>query len=211
MDRFLIRSTQQPASSADDQPPKEKKKKIINRQYHESYISYVYRCALRFWLGLWCALGKKSLKTTDLDTPTTKPLNGPRAPSHDVPSSLCLRWARGVLLAAEGVGGGDVRGVPAASLPAGPQHGLQQHPVLPEPPEPGLEGPIHQGLHLAGRPLGRGYQDPPGPGLRWESRRPRALSHALSLTCTGRLCVDHLRHSKVTYNKFIVTSTEQGR
>ena len=41
---------------------------MITRVIKAILHGYVYRCALRFWLGLWCALGKKSLKTTALES-----------------------------------------------------------------------------------------------------------------------------------------------
>lgn len=41
------------------------------------------------------------------------------------------------------------------------QHGQHVHPVLPQPPAAGLEGPLHQILHLPGGAVGGRGQDPP--------------------------------------------------
>ncbi|KAI4826090.1 hypothetical protein KUCAC02_021740 [Chaenocephalus aceratus] len=51
-------------------------------------------------------------------------------------------------------GGGDVRGVPEACVPAGTQHGLPLRPILPQPPASGLERQIHQGLHFPSSSMG---------------------------------------------------------
>ena len=41
--------------------------RVITRVIEVILHGYEYKCALRFWLALWCALGTKSLKKTALD------------------------------------------------------------------------------------------------------------------------------------------------
>ena len=96
--------------------------------------------------------------------------------AHDSHLSLSphpsLRWKQGVLPGAAADDRGDGGEGWGACGTDCSQHGQHVHPVLPQSPAPGLEGPLHQVFRGPGSPLGRCGQDIAGYNLRWDKKTP---------------------------------------